>query len=196
MATSKPKKQPIRQRVWFYSIITCANVLIIGMFFLVSTPAPVLAIYHPPAHHVKPKVIIQGAPTRVVVPSVGIDLSIQTGLYNPVDSSWTLGMDSAFYANMSVPANNNNGTTLIYAHGQQGLFGSLPDIQPGATADVYTSSGAVFSYTYESFQQVDPSNTDVFAVDTLPTLILQTCSGDWSQYRSLYSFRLTGVRTL
>jgi LPXTG-site transpeptidase (sortase) family protein len=193
MATSKPKQKVIRQFAWFYGIITCANVLIIGMFFLVSTPAPVLAVYHPPVHHLKPKVIIQGIPIRVVVPSVGIDLPIQIGIYNPIDSSWTLGTDSAFYANASVPANNNNGTTLIYAHAQTGLFGELTAIQPGATAQVYTNSGAVFSYTYQSLQEVDPSDTSIFSVNTLPTLTLQTCTGDWSQYRALYSFTLTEV---
>lgn len=193
MATSKPKRQLIRRLAWFYGIVTCANVLIIGMFFLVSTPAPVHAIYRPPAHHPKPKVIIQGIPTRVVVPSVGIDLPVQVGVYNPVDSTWTLGTNSAFYANASVPANNNNGTTLIYAHGQAGLFGALPTIQPGATAQVYTSSGVIFSYIYQSVLQVDPSDTSIFSVDTLPTLTLQTCTGDWSQYRALYSFTLAEV---
>lgn len=193
MATTKPKRQSLRQIAWFYGIVTCANVLIVGMFLLVSTPAPVLAIYRPPAHHLKPKVIIQGIPSRVVVPSIGIDLPVQVGVYNPVDSTWTLGTDGAFYANPSVPANNNNGTTLIYAHGQAGLFGALPTIQPGAAAQVYTSSGAVFSYIYRSFQQVDPSDTSIFSTTTLPTLTLQTCTGDWSQYRALYSFDLTGV---
>jgi sortase (surface protein transpeptidase) len=92
-----------------------------------------------------------------------------------------------------VPANNNNGTTLLYAHGQDGLFGALPNIQPGALAQVYTNSGAIFSYNYTSMQQVEPSNTDIFSVNTLPNLVLQTCTGDWSQYRALYSFTLTKV---
>jgi LPXTG-site transpeptidase (sortase) family protein len=194
MATSKHKKPSIRQLAWFYGNLTLMSLLVIGMFMLVSTPPPAFAVYHPPAHHIVPKVIIQGIPTRIVVTSLGIDLPVQIGVYNPADSSWSLGTDSAFYANASVPANNNNGTTLIYAHGRAGLFGALPSIQPGAIAQVFTSSGALFSYTYMSVQQVDPSDTDVFAVDTLPGLTLQTCSGDWSQYRSLYSFTLTAVK--
>ena len=196
MATPKPKTRTHsrRQLAWFYSAVSSINMLIIGMFILVSTPAPALAApFHATVHHIKPKVIIQGVPTRVVVPSVGIDLPVQIGVYNPVDSSWSLGTDSAFYANLSVPANNNNGTTLLYAHGQDGLFGALPNIQPGATAQVYTSTGALFSYTYESMQQVEPSNTDIFSITTLPTLTLQTCTGDWSQFRALYSFTLTKV---
>lgn len=197
MATLRPKSRTHsrRQLAWFYSAVSSINVLIIGMFMLVSTPAPALAApFHAPVRHVIPKVIIQGIPTRIVVPSVGIDLPVQIGVYNPVDSSWSLGIDSAFYANLSVPANNNNGTTLLYAHGRDGLFGALPNVQPGALAQVYTSTGAIFNYTYESMQQVEPSNTDIFSITTLPTLALQTCTGDWSQYRALYSFTLTAVQ--
>lgn len=179
--------------VLFYGCISSLNLAVVGMFLIVNTPPPALAVYHPPVYHFVPKVIIQGEPVRIIVPSVGIDLSVHRGVYNPTDNTWSLNSTSAFYANASVPANNNNGITLIYAHGQAGLFGSLPTVQPGASAQVHTSSGAVFSYTYASSQQVDPNNTDIFAINTLPTLVLQTCTGDWSQYRGLYSFHLTAV---
>lgn len=196
MATSKPNWHTFtRQLVWFYGAVTIINVAIIGMFLLVTTPPPALAVAPHFTHRLRPKVIIQGVPVRIVVPSLAIDLPVRTGSYNTADQTWTIDTAGAFYADMSVPANNNNGTTLIYAHGRDGLFGSLPSITPGAKAVITTASGGTFTYTYQSVVEVNPDDTSLFDVTTAPTLILQTCSGDWSQFRALYSFSLTEVHS-
>lgn len=137
-----------------------------------------------------------GIPSRVVVDSVGIDLPIRTGSYNPTDRTWTLDEQSAFYADRSVPVNDSNGSTLIYAHARFGLFAKLPEITEGATARVYTDSGKVFSYTFVSNHQVEPDDTSIFISSGSPMLALQTCSGPFDIYRTLVSFNLTGVSSL
>lgn len=135
-----------------------------------------------------------GTPTRIVVPSIGVDLGVGVGSYNPSDGTWTLDNERAFYANTSVPANNNNGVTLIYGHDRHSVFGRLNEVTNGENATVYTDSGYVFHYVYESKQNVSPTDTSLVRVDGAPTLMLQTCSGPWDAYRTLVSFRLTGVQ--
>lgn len=133
-----------------------------------------------------------GLPTRIVVPSIGVDLNVGVGSYNPTDGTWTLDDERAFYANASVPANDNNGVTLIYGHARSSVFGRLNEVTDGGDATVYTDSGYVFHYVYESKQNVSPTDTSIMRIDGAPTLVLQTCSGPWDAYRTLVSFRLIG----
>ena len=186
-----------------YSVVGAINLCAIGLFAVILLPRPV-PVYADPVVAVTPKrltgpafaKINLGVPTRVVVDSVGIDLPVQTGSYDPATQTWTLDTKSAFYADRSVPVNDSNGSTLIYGHARYGLFARLPEITEGATARVYTDSGKVFSYTYSSSRQVKPEDTSIFSTDGLPTLSLQTCSGPFDIYRTLVSFRLSGVASI
>lgn len=194
MADSKHRRATtIRRVAWFYGVIVCANILLAGTVLLITAPAPSFAVAPHFIRRLPPRVITQGVPIRVVIPSIAVDLAVQTGGYDPTTETWSIDTSHAFYANMSVPSNDNNGTTLLYAHGRAGLFATLPSLQPGARALVYTANGHLFSYIYRSSVEVDPSMTDIFATDGDPSLLLQTCSGDWSQYRALYSFTLSSV---
>lgn len=184
----------------FYSIFGIIN-LVIGVTFYVlyvfhvDTPAIVLA--DSPVHiAVKPKPIsaLSGTPTRIVVPSIGVDVSVGVGSYNQSDGTWTLNDTQAFYADTSVPANNNNGVTLIYGHARRAVFGRLGEVTDGGDATVYTDSGYTFHYLYQSKQEVVPTDTNIIRPDGAPTLMLQTCSGPWDAYRTLVSFQLTGVQ--
>lgn len=199
MATSNHKKKTsqITEKVWFYSAISCINLAILGMFVVVNVPPPVsatpvaVAIRRPPVQR-----IVQGLPTHVSLPSLSIDLPIQVGSYDPATGTWPTSMTGAYYADYSVPINNHTGTTLIYSHAQWGLFGNLPDITPGTAVTIDTDTGYAFHYTYQSMRQVDPSDISVFVSEGPPTLVLQTCAGDWSQYRALYSFQFVSMEKL
>lgn len=174
--------------------ISCLNLAVLGMFIVVNIPlatfaAPVIVKYQPPVQ----EKVTQGTPTHITIPSVSIDLPIQVGSYNPVSDTWSTDVTDAFYADYSVPVNDHAGTTLIYSHARWGLFGNLPDITPQAAVTVTTDTGYTFHYAYQSVQQVSPSDTSVFTVNGPPTLVLQTCAGDWSQYRALYSFQFVSV---
>jgi LPXTG-site transpeptidase (sortase) family protein len=182
----------------YYSVFGIIN-LAVGMTFYVlylfHIAPPVMAMSATSAHSVvKPKPIAatSGTPTRIVIPSIGVDVSVGVGSYNPSDGTWTLSDDQAFYADASVPVNNNNGVTLIYGHARRAVFGRLNEVAEGNDATVYTDSGYAFHYVYKSKQDVSPSDTSIFNNDGAPTLVVQTCSGPWDAYRTLVSFQLTG----
>jgi LPXTG-site transpeptidase (sortase) family protein len=146
----------------------------------------------------QPRVIpaIKGTPVRIVIPSLGIDLPVAVGSYNPNDASWTLDNTKAYYADNSLPANDSNGKTIIYGHAQAPVFAALIYLPPEAKAEVYTDSGHVFHYVYTTMKEVDPTDTTIFGADGPPTLVLQTCSGPWDAYRALFSFKLEAVQKI
>lgn len=137
-----------------------------------------------------------GTPVRVVVPAQNVDLPIQNGSYNSADGSWTLGYNSAYYATPTVPVNDSGGTTLIYAHNEWGLFRSLHGLTAGDTMHIYTDNGFIFRYRYERVRQVVPEDVAMLRSNGRPTVLLQTCSGIWSQYRKLFSFALVSVEKI
>lgn len=157
---------------------------------------PVLSVAAPAKSQVIVPEITQGVPTRIIVEGVGIDLPVSIGSYNPVDQTWTLSDDSAYYADVSVPANNNNGTTLIYAHAKPAVFGPLAGLQPGAPAEVHTENGYKFYYEYRSHANVSPDDTSVFTENGPPTLVLQTCTGIWDEQRAMYTFEFINKEKL
>jgi LPXTG-site transpeptidase (sortase) family protein len=185
----------------FYSVFGIIN-LVVGMtfyiLFMFRIAPPAMAITNTSTPLVmkvmepKPIAATSGIPTRIVIPSIGVDVSVGVGSYNPSDGTWTLDNERAFYADASVPVNNNNGVTLIYGHARHAVFGRLGEIADGSEATVYTDSGYSFHYVYESKRDVVPSDTSIFREDGAPTLVLQTCSGPWDAYRTLISFRFTG----
>lgn len=183
-----------------YGAIALINLFVAGMFITILYPKPAPIVSEPVATVVRKRMpepalakIQLGLPTRVVVPSVGIDLPVRVGSYDPSTQDWTLDNQSAFYADRSVPVNDSNGSTLIYGHAQYGLFSRLPEVSDGATAQVYTDTGKVFSYTFQSSRQVTPDDTSIFVTSGAPMLTLQTCSGPYDVYRTLVSFSLSGV---
>lgn len=199
MAASKHRPGR-RQLVWLYSAITAMYLATFTMFTQVASPPPVatsspIVVTHVPTPKpaLSPRPAIQGMPTHISVPSLGIDLNVQTGYYDDASDTWSLDLINAYYAAYSLPINDSNGTTLIYSHAQAGLFDRLPQIQADTEAIVTTDTGYTFRYSFTSMREVDPSDTSVFVFDGPPTLVLQTCVGDWSQYRALFSFKLLSV---
>lgn len=185
--------------VSFYATIGVVNAAVAVMLYTVNVrpPLPVYAaalpvtVREPLQPHLIPAIV--GVPVRIVIPSLTIDLAVGTGSYNTATASWNVDATKAYYADISMPINNSNGTTLIYGHAQSPVFGRLPAIQPGSTAEVYTDNGYLFQYSYQSMTKVLPTDTSVFRADGPPTLTLQTCTGDWDAYRAMYSFHLVGV---
>ncbi len=187
-------------KLWLYSIIGVLNFGVGVMFYVINIKpaAPSTIIAFSTSNNrltVKPKSIPAkvGIPTRIVIPSLAIDLSVGTGAYDAADGTWNVDTTQAYYADTSMPINNSNGNTLIYGHAQAPVFGRLPTIQPNAETNVYTDTGYVFRYIYQSMKEVVPTDTSVFKSTGLPTLVLQTCIGDWDNYRALFSFKLESV---
>ena len=131
---------------------------------------------------------VQGTPVHVEVSQVGVNIGVEKGYYNANNGKWTLSDTSAFYGTMTAPANSQTGNTFIYGHNANDIFGNLRDVQIGAEAIVTTDNGYKFYYTLQSFKAVSPNDVSLIQNTEIPTLTLQTCSGSWYQFRTLYTF--------
>jgi LPXTG-site transpeptidase (sortase) family protein len=102
----------------------------------------------------------------------------------------------AQYAMMTPLANDNQGNTFIYGHNNKYVFGPLKKINQGSIAKVYTDSGKVFYYWYQSTYAVTPDNTSVLDYQGPSILTIQTCSGSWNEQRQMYVFTFDKVETM
>jgi len=170
-----------------------------------SKPARALNQTAPPAHDTEkqpptsevaepivPRPTV-GTANRITVPSVGIDVAVRRGGYDPSTGVWEGDEYSALHADITVPVNDSNGTTLIYGHAKWGVFGSLPGVIEGAEAVIFTEEGQRFVYEFESVAEVSPADVGMLTAEGEPKLILQTCSGWFDQYRTLVTFRFKEV---
>ncbi|HUC96451.1 MAG TPA: sortase [Candidatus Saccharimonadales bacterium] len=186
-------------RFWLYARIVSLNIAVAGMFFAVSQTPPATVLRQSISFSQisrQVQLIRSGVPTRIVINSLGMDLAVGTGSFDPSTGNWTIDDTKAYYADISVPTNDHNGTTLIYGHNRQSVFGALHTIQPGAEAVVYTNTGYTFHYIYQSMREVLPNDVSIFQANGKPELTLLTCSGGWDTYRSLYTFKLETVDRL
>lgn len=188
------------KRTAYFSIVAM-NICVALMFVTILWPKPEPIVIPPVAtarvsSHEKAPVIkepIVGTPVRIEVPSVGIDSSVQAGNYDIQSNTWTIDTSSAYYATVTVPVNNTNGTTLIYGHAGWGIFEALPAVAAGAEAYVSTSEGQRFIYTFIDNRQVDPADVSFITSAGAPQLVLQTCSGAFDSHRTLVTFALKGI---
>lgn len=182
----------------FVLAATVCNLMVWGMFVILNVPhidtRAVAAMHVAPVKRVT-FVASTGVPVRIVIPDLSMDISVRPGTFDPVTEEWTLSEDSAYYATFSVPANDSNGTTLIYGHAKPAMFEPLAELLPGMNIDVHTDSGKIFSYTFASMREVVPTDTSVLTDTGPPVLVLQTCTGPWDAYRALYQFQYTGLRS-
>ena len=191
------------QRVRFY--LTSALlyfVSVAGVGFAVYTPyvaakAPVTpAPVHAVAQPVKPTIpLIAGRPIRIVIPSRYVDLPLIPGTYDKVTDSWTLSGYKAQFATASSPANNIGGETFIYGHNNDYVFGALRHAvpSPGAEALIYTDNHHVFAYTFEKSWSVGPYDVSTLNYQGPPVLLIQTCTGSFNEWRTMYLFKFERV---
>lgn len=190
------------RRVRFIASITALYALTLGAVGYLALPSQPSALSHttsvatsaPPTQS-RPTVI-SGKPVRITIPEYNIDLRIDEGVYS-TDGSWTLSDTNAQFALISTEPNNHAGNTFIYGHGTDEVFGKLAKqpIAPGTAAHVHTATGALFSYLFEKSHDTTPEDTKIFE-DTAsgpPRLTIQTCTGIWSEWRTMFSFTFDKV---
>lgn len=194
------------QRLRFVSSITLLYIFTIGTIggilyssHLFGTPVwakPARPIIHKEPAPLPPKVIA-GKPTRIVIMGAGIDLPVDDGVYNPADGSWTLSDNHAQFATMTAPANNHAGMTFVYGHGTDAVFGKIGSNRPaaGTSAELHTDNGHVFTYVLAEIQDLTPNDTSILD-DTAsgpPRLVIQTCTGAFSEWRTMFAFAFEKV---
>ncbi len=133
---------------------------------------------------------VEGKPTRIVAPTVNIDLPIIDGHYNTKSQTWTLTNDKAQYALITPLANNKEGNTFIYGHDTPKVFDRLNKLQVGQKITLYADNGRKFTYVYRSSLVTVPTDDSLFYYKGAPILTLQTCTGWKSENRKLFTFDL------
>lgn len=140
--------------------------------------------------------LITGKPVRLEIPSLGFNLEVADGVYNPKTATWSLSRDKAHYALPSTQPNNEEGNTLIYGHYRKEVFARLHLIKEGAQVFVTTDNGYRFTYTFQKTEAYDPADTSIFAYTGAPQLTIQTCSGAYMQNRQMFHFTFDGVQKI
>jgi len=139
--------------------------------------------------------VISGRPVRIVIPSIHLDRPLIDGVYNAADGSWSLTPTGIQYAVASAPANDYGGSTFIYAHSNKDAFGPLKNMRFGDIAEIYTDNNLVFTYQFFREASIDPSDTTPLTYqDSPPLLTLQTCSGNWHEFRDMHYFELMDIK--
>ncbi len=112
-------------------------------------------------------------PQRIVIPSVGINLSIVPA--KVVDGYWELSTTTASYG-LGSGLPGEKGNTVIFAHAREGLF--LP-LQNVTIADkvIVTTKHHTFTYKVTKITQVYPSDVSVISPTKDETITLFTCTG-------------------
>lgn len=182
-------------RQFLVSVLITVHTFSLSMFWFLSHQSPnaVVEAAIPTQQVALPQQAISGNPTQIIIPSVGIDVSVVPGEYNVSDGTWTLGGHTAQVATMLAPANNTSGNTFIYGHNNKFVFSRLEHIQPGATVEIVADNGNHFFYTYMMERVVPPTDTSLFTYYGKPILTLQTCTGAWFEQRHLIYFSFDRV---
>lgn len=140
---------------------------------------------------------ISGTPIRIVIPSYDIDIPIDPGHYDFNTKQWSLSDNHAQHAVITPVANNHAGATFIYGHGTDAVFGKIGSNSPavGTTALIHTDNGHTFTYSLKKVADYKPNETHVFekSSDGPPRLIVQTCTGAFSEWRTMFTFTFKEV---
>lgn len=194
------------RKIRFFSSIGALYLLTIGTIggllyssHLLGTPAwakqPPVTVKQTPLP--LPPKVISGQPASIAIPDASIHLKIDKGYYNDNDGSWTLSDTNAQYAVISALANDHAGTTFIYGHGTDAVFGKIGSNKPpvGTKAIITTDNNHTFTYSLQQVRDFEPSDTSLFddMATGSPRLIVQTCTGVFSEWRTMFIFKLEGV---
>lgn len=137
---------------------------------------------------------LRGLPIRIVIPSITVDKEILPGIYDENSESWNVGGKSIHYAELSTPANNSGGNTLLYGHNNNNVFGKLSKLSINDQVVIYTDNNLILTYRFMEATDYNPQDTSIFTYMGPPQLTLQTCSGAFNQIRTLYSFSLVEAK--
>jgi len=198
----------LRKLTFICSIITL-YILVIGalayMLYMSLLPFPPLLLASEPAAVQQAKTapqtkkIVSGIPIRIVIEDEGINLAIDKGTYNDHTDTWTLHDSRAQFAAMTVQPNNQKGMTFIYGHGTDAVFGEMGSSPPpkGTVAKIYTKNKKVFIYRLQSVHSTHPNDTSIFKKmhTGQPRLVIQTCTGPFSEWRTMFTFAFEKVKS-
>ncbi len=119
-------------------------------------------------------------PTRIMIPSVAIDLPIENGEIK--DGVWKISYSNATFLNTSGRP-GGDGNIVIYGHNKKAIFGNLPFLSLGQKIIIKTEDGVL--HTYEAYQKdfVGPDRVDLISPTDKEELTIYTCWGFFDSQR-------------
>lgn len=177
--------------IFFGACITFAWTLTGALWFSPGSDIDVPG-YVPPTSNALSK------PTRLQIPSLNIDASVQ---HVGITTSGAMGIpsnfsDVAWYKYGPVPG--QYGSAVIDGHfdnglGLPGVFKDLAEIKQGDDVFVQTSSGSLLRFMVTrvaTYPYTDVPTAEVFGLDDRARLHLITCSGRWVRSDKTYNERV------
>ncbi len=129
--------------------------------------------------------MLLGRLVALSLPRLGIETDILPGAYDSTTRTWTLDNQHAFFMSQSK-------TPIIYGHSIPSVFKPLSGVATGEILTIRTADSRTVALRYTGDRQVPPTADEVLR-ETIPdTVLLMTCSGQYSQYRRLLSFAYIG----
>ena len=119
-------------------------------------------------------------PTRITIPSIGIDLPIDLGEIR--DGVWQISYSNPTFLNSSARP-GTGGNVVIYGHNKKVIFGNLPYLSLGQKIFIKTAGGKI--YTYEVYQKdfVGANRVDLVSPTNKEELTIYTCWGFFDSQR-------------
>lgn len=171
--------------------------MVSGVYRPFSSASPQVPEYTfiPPRKLVSSEQIIHsGKPIRIQIDALNIDTELLDGVYNSTNNTWTLSPNGVHYATASALANTFGGSTFVYGHNNSQVFGSLLTLSFGDEVHLQTDTELTFTYRYVRNAQLRPEDTSPLTYQASPPILtIQTCSGNWQEYRSIFYFDLIQV---
>ena len=135
------------------------------------------------------------SPSRLVIPSLGLDMGIAPVGIAP-DSTMEIPESASvagWYEHGRAPA-SGIGNTVVAAHVDDstiglGPFAGLKELAEGTQVDVTDAAGTVHSFTVTRVEQTAKTTVDsalLFAREGQQQLVLVTCGGRWDEGRQHY----------
>jgi len=135
----------------------------------------------------------QGAITRLVIPSIGLDSNVVPAKYSSRDGgTWDIPAFKVGHAQFT-PGAGDPGNAVLFGHVTSlavgHVFRDLDRVKVGDVVDVYGPT-AEFRYRVVWVRAVSRDDVSVLAPTTMPSATLITCTGNWLPLERDYDQRL------
>jgi LPXTG-site transpeptidase (sortase) family protein len=119
-------------------------------------------------------------PEEILIPSIGIDLSIETGAIE--DGVWQISYNHPTFLNSSARP-GSGGNIVIYGHNKKAIFGSIPYLSVGQKVYIKTTDDKVYIYEVYGKEFVSPDRVDLVSPTDHEELTIYTCWGLFDSQR-------------
>lgn len=135
--------------------------------------------------------VVTLSPARLAIPSLNIDMPIESGAFNETTGEWNITSQAVYFASETSLPSNTPGNTVIYGHNNRRVFGPTKKLKAGDELVISDKNGRQLQYVFQSSRLVEPS--DISILDSKPNdaeVTLITCDGLSNELRRLMFFTL------